>query len=491
MPVTSSTSRDGPRPTPWTRSGGASSPSGRCCGPASSPTTDPAAAGRDPLPGGSGGGPDRREAAGRAGCWRTPRSSSRWSPPTSSGCRGGPCWPRWWPASATPTAPARLARTRLRAKLGTLAEACCGFFTDQHAFLLAKMLARVDALDADLAELDAKLAELIAGFADAVDRLDEIPGIGQLAAQLLIAELGTDMTRFPTAGHLVSWAKFAPGVKESAGNPKGRGSTGHGNPYLGRVLGEAAVAASKTDTFLGERYRRIARRRGKQRAIVAVGRSILVIVWHLLSDQRPLPRPRRWLLRHPGRSRTRQAQPRPPARGPRLQGHPPTRRLTGRHRATGATLIGSGLRPDTAACLLSVDFRIRMKSEVQVLAGPQPAFTSGNDDRRVHSWLGGACGGSRPLTWLPALVMGQVISSARSLPLLLDRSPGWRSEQPPGGGRWRTGRNYESWPIHSWSRTGRWRSLTAAERSMGGRTRWPRSHGQSNSAIATSRPTCR
>ena len=169
-------------------------------------------------------------------------------------------------------------------QLGPLVEAFCGFFTDQHAFLLAKMLARVDQLDADLADLDAKIQELIAGFADAVDRLDEIPGVGQLAAHLLLAELGTDMTRFPTAGQLVSWAKFAPGVKESAGKRKGSGSTGHGNPYLARVLGEAAVAASKTDTFLGERYRRIARRRGKRRAIVAVGRSILVIVWHLLSD---------------------------------------------------------------------------------------------------------------------------------------------------------------------------------------------------------------
>jgi transposase len=179
---------------------------------------------------------------------------------------------------------AQPARTRLRAKLDPLVEAFTGFFTDQHGFLLAKMLARVDQLDADLAELDAKLGELIAGFAGAVDRLDEIPGVGQVAARLLLAELGTDMTRFPTAGHLVSWAKFAPGVKESAGKRKGSGSTGHGNPYLARVLGEAAVAASKTDTFLGERYRRIARRRGKRRAIVAVGRSILVIVWHLLSD---------------------------------------------------------------------------------------------------------------------------------------------------------------------------------------------------------------
>jgi transposase len=123
---------------------------------------------------------------------------------------------------------AQLARTRLRAKLGPLVEAFTGCFTDQHAFLLGKVLGRVDALDADLAELDAKIQELIAGFAGAVDRLDEIPGIGQLAAQLLIAELGVDMTRFPTAGHLVSWAKFAPGVKESAGKRKGRGSTGHG-----------------------------------------------------------------------------------------------------------------------------------------------------------------------------------------------------------------------------------------------------------------------
>jgi transposase len=117
----------------------------------------------------------------------------------------------------------------MRAKLGPLVEAFTGFFTDQHAFLLAKMLARVDQLDADLAELDAKLQELIAPLAQAVERLDEIPGVGQTAAQLL-AELGADLTRFPTAGHLVSWAKYAPGVSESAGKRKGSGSTGHGNP---------------------------------------------------------------------------------------------------------------------------------------------------------------------------------------------------------------------------------------------------------------------
>jgi transposase len=92
------------------------------------------------------------------------------------------------------------------------------------------------------------------------------------------------MSRFPTPGHLASWARFAPGVKESAGRKKGAGATGHGNPYLARALGEAAIGASRTNTFLGERYRRIVRRRGKKKAVVAVGRSILVIVWHLLSD---------------------------------------------------------------------------------------------------------------------------------------------------------------------------------------------------------------
>ncbi|MBL8927152.1 MAG: IS110 family transposase [Pseudonocardia sp.] len=117
-----------------------------------------------------------------------------------------------------------------------------------------------------------------------MDKLDEITGIGPTAAHTVIAEIGTDMTRFPTAAHLCSWARFAPGIKQSAGKSKGRGSTGHGNPYLARVLGDAAVAASRTDTFLGERYRRIARRRGKKKAMVAVGRSLLVIIWHLLSD---------------------------------------------------------------------------------------------------------------------------------------------------------------------------------------------------------------
>jgi len=179
---------------------------------------------------------------------------------------------------------AQFARTRMRAKIGLLEEAFTGHFTDHHAFLLAKMLARVDAVNADIVALEAKIDELLAPFAAAVDRLDEIPGIGPTAAAAILAEVGVDMSRFPTPSHLVSWARFAPGVKESAGKKKGNGTTGHGNPYLARTLGEVAVTAAKTDTFLAERYRRIAKRRGKKKAIVAVGRSILVIVWHLLAD---------------------------------------------------------------------------------------------------------------------------------------------------------------------------------------------------------------
>lgn len=113
--------------------------------------------------------------------------------------------------------------------------------------------------------------------------MDEIPGIGPSAAAIIIAEIGVDMTRFATAGHLASWAKFAPGINASAGKEKGNGTTGHGNRYLARVLGETAITARRSDTFLGARYRRIARRRGKKKAIVATGRSQLVIIWHLLS----------------------------------------------------------------------------------------------------------------------------------------------------------------------------------------------------------------
>ncbi|MGW5731725.1 MULTISPECIES: IS110 family RNA-guided transposase [Streptomyces] len=178
---------------------------------------------------------------------------------------------------------AGMARGRLRVKAAALEEAFTGFFADHHAFLLQRMLARVDMIDAEIQALDAEIAKQIESFASAVERLDEIPGVNPVAARVILAEIGIDMSRFPTSGHLVSWARFAPGVKESAGKKKGKSTTGHGNPYLAQVLGNAAVAAGKTNTFLGERYRRIARRRGRKKAVVAVGRSLLVVIWHLLA----------------------------------------------------------------------------------------------------------------------------------------------------------------------------------------------------------------
>ncbi len=183
---------------------------------------------------------------------------------------------------------AAMARARMRVKIPRLEEAFAGLplgtFDDHHRFLLSRMLARIDAVSADIAAVEAEIGDHLAPFADAVARLDEIPGVGPDVAAVIIAEIGLDMSRFPTPGHLASWAKFAPGINSSAGKTKGNGSTGHGDRYLARVLGEAAVNAGRTDTFLGARYRRLTRRRGKKKAIVAVGRSILVIIWHLLAD---------------------------------------------------------------------------------------------------------------------------------------------------------------------------------------------------------------
>ena len=183
---------------------------------------------------------------------------------------------------------ADLARTRMRVKIPLLEEAFAGLplgtFNDHHRFLLARMLARVDAVDVDIAAVDEQIEDHLSPFADAAARLEQIPGIGPVAAAVIIAEIGLDMSRFPTPAHLASWAKFAPGINSSAGKTKGNGSTGHGNRYLARVLGEAAAGVGRTNTFLGARYRRLVRRRGKNKALVAVGRSMLVIIWHVLAD---------------------------------------------------------------------------------------------------------------------------------------------------------------------------------------------------------------
>ncbi|MEU7628660.1 transposase [Nocardia sp. NPDC049220] len=147
---------------------------------------------------------------------------------------------------------AQMARSRMRTKIGQLEQAFDGHFGDHHRFLLARILARIDGIDADIAALDAQIHEQLAPFAPAAIRLDEIPGIGPVTAAIIISEVGLDMSRFPTAGNLCSWAKFSPGIHSSAGRTKGNASTGHGNRYLARVLGEAGVVAGKTHTFLGQ-----------------------------------------------------------------------------------------------------------------------------------------------------------------------------------------------------------------------------------------------
>jgi transposase len=179
---------------------------------------------------------------------------------------------------------AQMARGNMRGKISILEEALTGHFEDHHARIARRMLRRIDDIAGDVAELDAEIEELVAPFQNLIELLDQIPGVNARSAQELIAEIGIDMSRFPSASHLVSWAKFAPIAKTSAGRGTPGGKTGKGNPWLAGTLGEVVAGAGRTHTFLGDRYRRLARRRGKDRAMVAVGNSVLKIVWHLLND---------------------------------------------------------------------------------------------------------------------------------------------------------------------------------------------------------------
>ena len=202
---------------------------------------------------------------------------------------------------------AGLARGRMKPKQAALVEALTGRFDDHHAELTRMLLDQIDALATQIGTLTTRIDELLTAMepqaradkpdtpggtgtvadgareSTTIERLDEIPGISPGLAQIILAEIGLDMSRFPTAAHLVSWAKLCPRTIQS-GAIQRSGKTGRGNPYLKGALGQAAAAAAKTNTFLGERYRRIVKRRGKLKALVAVARSILVIIWNMLND---------------------------------------------------------------------------------------------------------------------------------------------------------------------------------------------------------------
>jgi transposase len=184
-----------------------------------------------------------------------------------------------------PAVLAELAQGRMRRKIAALAEALdCSFFTAGHAFILQMMLGSIDGLAAQIEVLDEKITVMCEPYARQIAQLDGVPGFGVTAAQDLIAETGADMSVFPAPGHLASWARQAPGVREPAGKRKGKNATGRGNPCIGGTLGETAVSVGRTQTFLGARYRRMCARMPKKKAQGAIMRTQLVIACHLLSD---------------------------------------------------------------------------------------------------------------------------------------------------------------------------------------------------------------
>lgn len=181
-----------------------------------------------------------------------------------------------------PSELAALARGKLRDKTLALEEALRGLVGPHQRLLLSSHLRHVDFLDAEIARLDQEVAARLDPFEPIVTQLDGIPGIGPRVAQELLAEIGTDMSRFPSAAHLASWARVCPGNNESAGKRKSS-RTGHGNPWLAGALVEAAWAAVRTKgSYLAAQYHRLAARRGAKRAIVAVAHTMLVTIYHML-----------------------------------------------------------------------------------------------------------------------------------------------------------------------------------------------------------------
>ena len=180
---------------------------------------------------------------------------------------------------------AEMARGRIRRRTAALEEALdCSFLTPEHVFVLEMMLDAIDRFTAQIAVLDERIAVLCEPYERQIARLDAIPGFGVTTAQDPIAETGANMSAFPTAGHLCSWARLTPRVTESAGKRKGRNATGRGNPYASAALGESAAGAARTRTFLAAKYQRLCRRMPKRKAQVAIMRTQLAIAHAILSD---------------------------------------------------------------------------------------------------------------------------------------------------------------------------------------------------------------
>jgi transposase len=179
---------------------------------------------------------------------------------------------------------ADLAKGRMRAKSTELAEALVSNWGEHHSVVAARIVAHIDHLDMSIAELSTAIGERLNPFESLIERMSEVPGVKQTVAEIVIAETGADMAVFPTPEQLCSWAALAPANHESAGKHRPAG-TRNGSRWLRRALIEAAKSASRTkDSYFAAQYRRIARRRGPNKATIAVAHSILTVLWHLMAD---------------------------------------------------------------------------------------------------------------------------------------------------------------------------------------------------------------